>query len=426
MKRLLLAGAGHAHAQVLKDWITRAVPGTEVILVSPTALAPYSGLVPGWLAGQHRYDEICIDFGALAAAAGVRMVIDTLVSVDPRRRQVRLGSGAEIGYDLLSLNIGSTLSPPPSVGSTWVLSLRPLDALRNAWDELLANPSLTSSDAPLTVTAIGGGAAGVESLLAALTGLPKQMSTRPLQGELFSSGETLLEGLAPGAQRSIRDHMAALGIRLRLGVSNEESALAAGRVPGGDDAAAETTQVDSPSTAGALNSSSDASAFDAVKQVGQPTPVSKIVLWATGAEAHAWQSHSGLAIDERGFIRIDAWLRSVSHPQVYAVGDCAGWAHPLPKSGVFAVRMGPVLSRNLRAALGVGKASRYDPQRQALALIATFDGSAVASWRNFSARGRWVQRWKDWNDDRFLRRFMVRPPTASLTLNPPPLSGDST
>lgn len=399
MKRLLLVGAGHAHAQVLKDWITHAVPGTEVILVSPTALAPYSGLVPGWLAGQHRYDQICIDFSALAAAAGVRMVIDTLVSVDPRRRRVLLESGTEIGYDLLSLNIGSTLSPPPSVGSARVLSLRPLDALRGAWDELLADPALAAFDAPLTVTAIGGGAAGVESLLAALTGLRKRMPMRTLQGELFSRGETLLEGLAPGAQRSIQAHMAALGIRLRLGVSGEESAAAAGAGDGSSDAA---------------------------RTSGGPTTVSKLVLWATGAEAHAWQSRCGLAVDERGFIRIDACLRSVSHPQVYAVGDCAGWADPLPKSGVFAVRMGPVLSRNLRAALGAGTARRYDPQHQALAIVATFDGSAVASWRSFSVRGHWVQHWKDWNDHRFLRRFMVRPPTASLALNPPPLPGDST
>lgn len=406
VKRLVLVGAGHAHAQVLKDWIGDPVAGTEVILVSPTPLAPYSGMVPGWLAGDYRYDQICIDFAVLAAAAGVRMVPDTLVSVDPRRRQLQLGSGAEIGYDLLSLNVGSTLSAPPSVGTTRVLSLRPLDTLRSAWDALLADPVLASAETPLTVTAIGGGAAGVEALLAALTRLRRQMPARPLHAELLSRGEILLEDMAPGARRSIERRMAAEGVHLRLGISSEASAAAVAGVPG------------HPADIAARAAGDDGNG-------DVPTRSSKLVLWATGAEAHAWQSRCGLAVDARGFIRVDGYLRSVSHAQVYAVGDCAAWAHPLPKSGVFAVRMGPVLSRNLRAALGAGRPSRYHPQRQALALIATFDDRAVASWHNLSVQGRWVLRWKHWNDHRFLQRFAVRPPTASLASTHPPLPGDS-
>ena len=49
MKRLVLVGAGHAHAQVLKDWIAAPLREVELVLVSPSALAPYSGMVPGWL-----------------------------------------------------------------------------------------------------------------------------------------------------------------------------------------------------------------------------------------------------------------------------------------------------------------------------------------------------------------------------------------
>ena len=136
---------------------------------------------------------------------------------------------------------------------------------------------------------------------------------------------------------------------------------------------------------------------------------SDLVLWATGAEAHAWQRDAarrgGLAVSERGFIRIDPLLRSVSHPQVYAVGDCAEWASPLPKAGVYAVRMGPVLTRNLRAALGQGSAAAYVPQHRFLALLATGDGRAIASRGGFGTSGRWVWRWKDHIDRSFVRRF---------------------
>ena len=362
MKRLVLIGAGHAHAQVLKDWITRPVPGTELVVVSPTALAPYSGMVPGWLAGIYRFDEICIDFAALATAAGAQLVIDELAAMDPNRRRVQLRSGASFDYDVLSLNVGSTLSPPARAqGGARVLSLRPLAGLRKSWDALLADPGITESDAPLQVTAVGGGAAGVEAVLAAVVRLRALWPGRPVRGTLLTRGDALLPGMAPAAGRRARAALAAAGVTTQLGTAYNDSA---------------------------------ASSCD-------------LLLWATGADAHAWQHDCGLAVGPTGFIRVDERLRSVSHPQVHAVGDCAEWAVPLPKAGVYAVRMGPVLSRNLRAALGAGAAVAYVPQRRFLALLATADGSAIASWGRWSVRGRWIWRWKDRIDRGFVRRFAV-------------------
>ena len=116
-----------------------------------------------------------------------------------------------------------------------------------------------------------------------------------------------------------------------------------------------------------------------------------------------------LAVDADGFIRIDAQLRSVSHPQVLAVGDCASWAGwPLPKAGVHAVRMGPVLAHNLRVALGgPGGLLDHRPQRQFLALLATGDGRAIASRGPFGAEGAWAWRWKDRIDRAFIRRYCL-------------------
>ena len=361
MKRLLLIGAGHAHAQVLKDWIRTPVPGTALTLVTPSVMAPYSGMVPGWLAGSYRFDEICIDFAALANAAGAGLLIDELASLDPKRRMVRLRSGTELHYDLLSLNVGSTLSPPSAPPGTQLLSLRPLGKLHAAWEVLLSDPGLTLADGPLLVTAVGGGAAGVEALLATLARLRQAQPGRPVAGQLLNRGPDLLPGLAPGAVRSARAALAAAGVTVH------------------------TNRM-----------------FDAAA-----TQPGELLLWATGAEAHVWQRASGLAVSERGFVRIDDQLRSVSHVQVFAVGDCAEWAQPLPKAGVYAVRMGPVLSRNLNAALGVGQAVAYAPQRQVLALLATADGSAIGAWGRWAVRGRWVWRWKDRIDRRFLRRFAV-------------------
>ena len=361
MKRLLLVGAGHAHAQVLNDWIAAPLPGVELTVVSPSALAPYSGMVPGWLAGRYRYDEICIDVETLAAAAGAHFIEGAMTGIDADHRRVHLAGGAALDYDVLSLNVGSTLNPPVLAG-THVLPLRPLGGLALAWDALLAALAQHAAR-PLAITAVGGGAAGVESLLAVLARLRALQPARPLSAVLVSRSASLLPGLPRAAARSAQAALAAAGVELRLGTDF------------------------SPAEA----------------------PGRNVLLWAAGAEAHAWQRDGGLAVGASGFVRIDECLRSLSHPEVHAVGDCAEWARPLPKAGVYAVRMGPVLSHNLRAALGVGVPQDYVPQRRVLALLATADGSAIASWGPGALRGRWLWRLKDRIDRKFLRRFAVRP-----------------
>jgi pyridine nucleotide-disulfide oxidoreductase family protein len=364
VKRLVLAGAGHAHALLLLDLIRAPLPGTELVVVSPHAQAPYSGMVPGWLAGRYAFDEIGVDFPRLCAAAGARWLADEVDALDPARRRLRLAGGEELGYDLLSLNVGSTLRPPPAARAT-VLALRPLADLRSRYEALLQRWSADASTAPCTVTAVGAGAAGFESLLAVLARLRALRPDRTVHGRLVGRGATLLPELAAPARRAATRALAAAGVSLQLGTAWSE----------------------------ALDRDGD------------------VVLWATGAEAQAWQRdparRGALAVDEAGFVRIDASLRSVSHPQVFAAGDCARFEPgPLPKAGVYAVRMGPVLARNLRAACGApGGFTRYRPQRRFLALLATGDGRAIASRGPFGGAGAWAWRWKDSIDRGFLARF---------------------
>ena len=140
MKQLLLIGAGHAHAQVLASFAQAPVAGVQITVVSPSALAPYSGMVPGWLAGTYAFEDICIDFAALARAAGARLVIDEVQALDAAARTVQLAGGAVLTWDLLSLNVGSTLQPPAGLPGQVLSLLRPLGRLRAAWEELLGGP----------------------------------------------------------------------------------------------------------------------------------------------------------------------------------------------------------------------------------------------------------------------------------------------
>lgn len=363
MRQLILAGAGHSHALVLRSLALAPLAGVEVTVVSPQALAPYSGMVPGWLAGHYAFDDIVVDFEPLCAAAGARWVEGEIGSLDAARRRLRLQSGEELPYDVLSLNVGSTLRPP-ATSHALMLPLRPLAELRVRYEALLARLAGERSDEPLVVTAVGGGAAGFEALLAVLARL-RVMLARPVHGSWICRGAEPLPGVAAPARRAALRALQRADVTVQLGT--------------------------------AWCASSERS--------------SDVVLWATGAEAHDWQRdptrRGSLAVDAQGFVRIDAQLRSTSHPQVFAVGDCASWAGgALPKAGVYAVRMAPVLANNLRAALGASAALiNFRPQHRFLALLATGDGRAIASRGPFGAEGRWAWRWKDHIDRRFLGQF---------------------
>ncbi|HLL18879.1 MAG TPA: FAD-dependent oxidoreductase [Rubrivivax sp.] len=369
MKRLVLAGAGHAHAEVLRQWAHAPLPGVEVVVVSPQGFAPYSGMVPGWLAGAYRFEEIAIDFPALCHTAGAHWVEGEVDALDATRQRLSLAGGEELGYDLLSLNVGSTLTPP-SGGPGSLLPMRPLSELRPAYEALLARWVADRSDKPISVTAVGGGAAGFESLLAVRARLQALRPDRVVHCGLVSRGATLLPDLSAAARRAALSALHRVGVNLQLGTAWRQT----------------TATAQLPGDAG-----------------------SELVLWATGAEAHAWQRdpsrRGSLAVSEHGFIRIDRHLRSLSHPEVFAVGDCAQWATALPKAGVFAVRMGPVLAHNVRAALGHGELRAYRPQSRYLVLLSTSDGRAIASRGALGAQGHWAWGWKDHIDRRFLKRY---------------------
>jgi len=354
-RRLWLVGAGHAHAVLLRQWARQGLPaGVTATMLSPSHRAPYSGMVPGWLGGHYRFDEICVDMRALAATAGVGWRDGELRDVDAASRHLHLADGSTEGYDLLSLNVGSTLSPPDWPGVR-MLALRPLSALHDAWDAVL------DERPPSGVLTVGGGAAGVEATLAIIASLRQQHPLWQAPGRLVTRGRSLLEGFPTRAQRAAFDALACAGV--------------------------------------AVQCSTDANAAMA--------PPRTLVLWAAGASAHAWQRRSALAQDAAGFIRTDATLQSTSHPEVFASGDCASLPQALPKAGVFAVRQGPLLARNLRAALDAQPLKAFTDDGKALALLSTADGRAIAARGAWSAAGprlgKWLWRWKDHIDRAFVR-----------------------
>lgn len=366
--RLLLLGGGHSHAIALTEWARSGCPDAAITLVSPGAISGYSGMLPGVLAGVYPPAAIGIDLVRLCRRIGVTFRPGRVVGLDLRRQEVVLAAGDRLPYDWLSLNLGST--PPAIPGrADGVLAVKPIDRCLQGWMDWLVSLG-DHPTAPLQVGIVGGGVAGVELALGVDARLRRLWPSASVQVTLLQRGLNLLRDQSPEFRRRCRRTLERRGIDIR--VDTTVAAIEAGPT--------------------------------VVTLAGDRLPFDQL-LWATGAVAPAWLAQSGLATDAQGFVRVEASLRSHSHPQVFAVGDVAALDPPVPKSGVYAVRQGPLLAESLRRAIA-GEPLRSSPSsRPALVLLGTGNGEAIA------ARGAWSAGphpfwW--WLKQGIDRRFMAR------------------
>ena len=369
MKRLLLAGGGHAHVEVLRRFALARPRDAELVVVTPSSQTPYSGMLPGHVAGFYAREAMFIDVAKLADACGARFVPARVAALDAASNGVRLEDGTHLSYDFVSLDTGSTPATGGAAGiAAHALPVKPIDAFLAGWSALLER---IAGGEVSRVAVVGAGAAGVEMLLAMRHRARETANGTAVEWQLVTDAEDILCGFAGGVRRRFLRILAARGV-----IVHRRSPVA--RV--------------------------DADAFHTVAGAAIPADA---VVWATGAAAAAWLDGSGLTLDHAGFVAVDETLRSVSHPNVFAAGDAATMiAHPRPKSGVFAVRQGPVLARNLAAAFDGAPLERHVPQRDALALISTGERRAVATRGGWSLEGAWVWRWKDRIDRGFMARYL--------------------
>ena len=366
MKRLLLIGGGHAHLGVLQQFARERPKDLEVTLVTPTERQLYSGMLPGWIAGHYeRIDEFAIPLAPLAERAGARLRLARVERIDLEAQVAFDDRHGLHAFDVASIGIGPTTDLDTLPGAIdHAVPLRPIEHFVETWQQqylhMLAHQGETTR-----VSVIGGGAGGVELALAIAWRL--RMMDGAVRVQLLS-GPRLLPGIGERARALALEALQAARVRVveHSAVRLEQHLIAL--------------------------------------EDGSTLP-SDINLLATGAAPEAWPRDSGLACDEAGFIAVDECLRSTSHPNVFAAGDCAALTRsPRPRSGVFAVRAGAPLARNLLAALRGQKPHAWRPQSRALYLLAEGPQRAIANWGPFALEGAWVWHWKDRIDREFIRR----------------------
>jgi len=346
VKRVLLVGAGHAHARLLAALALQPLYGARIGLVSPEPRQIYSAMLPGVLAGHYRREAAEFDVAELAARASVDYVPARIIALDAAAKTATLDDGQQVHYDIASLNAGSAILQSVPGAAERTLAVKPFERLVGELRRVAH------------VAIAGGGAAGVEIA----------MALRHRGGEVTVYSER--SAFPPPLARRVERAMRRRGVDFRPGM-----------------------RVDAVEPGPVVVSGTSRQQFD-------------LVLWASGPAPQPWLATSGLALDERGFVQVSGSLTSVSHPHIFAVGDCAGLGEA--KSGVHAVRHGAVLEQNLRNLVSGTPLVAYEPDPNALMLLTCGSRYAIA-WRGgWGGEGRWAWWWKYAIDRRWLKRLRAQ------------------
>ena len=383
---IVLIGGGHAHALVLRMWGMTPLPGARITVINPGPVAPYTGMLPGAIAGHYARDDMMIDLVRLARFAGARVILDRACGIErdcdaaQTGGQVVLTSGRRLRYDVVSIDIGIASDLPEVPGyAAHGVAAKPLGAYAARWEAFVAE----SGPAP-HLTIIGAGVGGVELALASAHRL-RSLGKSP-QITLLERGSEALPGVAAGTRRSLlaalRDH----DVTLLTGVSAQ--------------------QIEA----------------DAVVLTDGQRIASDFTLSVAGARPQDWLTQTGLVLTD-GFVAVGPTLQS-SDPAIFAAGDCAHLTHaPRPKAGVFAVRQAPFLLHNLRAAVSGGTMRSYQPQRDYLKLVSVGGKTALADKFGLRSGGEWLWRLKDRIDAKFMAKFADYPTMKTPALPQPHASG---
>ncbi len=360
-KSVALVGGGHAHALVLNGLKTAPLAGAHVTVINPGTTAPYSGMLPGFVAGHYTRDALDIDLAALSQKVGATLVDGKAVGMDPVRKVVRLEDGTELGYDVASIDVGITSRMDALAGFIeYGVPAKPLAPFSQKWD------AFRKSGGDKHVLIIGGGIAGAELAMAMAYALRAHKGGQVTVKLLDRS--KVLSANSPKTQARVLKELPANNVEVLEGV--------------------DVVQV---------------TAKGVLLADGAEIPAN-FVVGAAGATPHDWVSNCGLETHD-GFIKVGRTLET-SATGVFATGDCAHMAHsPRPKAGVYAVRQAPVLLQNLRNALDGETLETYDPQPDYLKLVSLGGKRAFGEKMGLGATGHLVWRLKDGIDQKFMSQF---------------------
>ncbi|MFT7688186.1 MAG: selenide,water dikinase, partial [Candidatus Azotimanducaceae bacterium] len=302
-RELVLIGGGHSHVLVLKMLGMNPIPGLKVTLISPDVLTPYSGMLPGVVAGHYQAEEIHIDLSPLCRFANVRFIQSKVIGIDTDNNTLLCKNWPDIEFDVLSIDIGISPSLDNIEGaSSEGLPVKPIGQFLTRWTRFLDKAKKEGVD---NIGVVGAGAGGVELALAINHRLQKYLDIPPTV-HLFTADDKVLSNYSERVRHTVLKSLTAAGIKLQANCRVQE-------------------------VRGNKLSTSSGEEF-----------ILDEIFWVTAAASQNWLQKTDLPLNEKGFIQISETLQVQGFDHIFASGDIANMVEsPRPKAGVYAVRQGP-------------------------------------------------------------------------------------
>ena len=383
VKELVLIGGGHAHVHTLKMFGMKPMDGVRVTLITRDIETPYSGMLPGYVAGYYTREESHIDLGRLCSFSGVRLLHAEACGLDATEKLIYCKDGRPpIRYDIVSIDVGISPRPLPKVLSASnpsITAVKPIDGFAARWECILQRALEVQPGVAVRIVIVGGGGGGVELCFAVHHRLGQELQRAgkdraQVAVAIVQRGGTLMASHNATVQIMVHNLLAEKGVAIHLN--------------------AEIVDVD---------------CGELITNDGARIPFDEAI-WCTDALAQAWiKDCPGLATTNEGFICVQATLESTSAPNVFACGDVAQLHHPRPKAGVFAVRAGPPLTANLRHRLLNEPLDDWVPQEEFLGIIGTGDAQAIASKGQMGTQGDFLWTLKDKIDRTWMAGYQELP-----------------
>lgn len=370
MKKLVLIGGGHSHAIALREWGKKKITGIKVILISNVKKTPYSGMLPGLIAGYYDYETTHIDLEKLTKFAEVQLIIDQVIDIQPELKKVICQSGRIIDFDVLAIDIGSTPKKTAIKGADlYTIPAKPVPYLIKKWQEIVQNCQ-SQPDSPLTINIIGGGAGGVELALNMHQRLTNILKPEILTINLIHRGARILSHQNKWVSHQLTQILNQRKINLYL--RTEIKAVTATEV---------------------------------ITKSGKKI-TSDYSFLVTQAQAPLWLQNNQIITDENGFILVQDSLQTINYDNIFATGDIATMInYPRPKAGVFAVKQGKPLLQNICKYLSNKPLKKYKPQQKYLNIIGTGNKKAIAIWGPIACQSPLLWNFKEWLDFNFMNQF---------------------
>ncbi len=372
---VVLVGGGHSHVIFMRMWAMQPIPGVRLTLVSEKVDTPYSGMLPGLIAGHYSPEDVHIDLARLCSWANVRFIERRVDGIDLTSKTITVSDDRPpIEFDVLSLDTGSTPELKVSGSDQFSVPVKPVHGFYARWLSILERIGhhRDSGKKPqkVSVGVVGSGAGGFELIMAMRHALHSEVA----DCHWFVRGKRALKGRPEKVSDLAISRAEKIGVVVHRGFDVVD--VGPNELHAGD---------------------------------GRRVTLDEII-WCAAAQAPDWPRDAGLDVDARGFVYTNEFLQSVSHHFVFATGDIGTQKKtPSTKAGVFAVRQAPVLFQNIRRYLLAKPLKVYRPQSDFLSLMATGGKHAIGNRGAVTVHGGWVWRWKNAIDQKFMDRFRKLP-----------------